>query len=51
VDETASIEAIVEKANAGDAEAQNDLGRHLADERERLAGVPGRLLWALWLGD
>jgi uncharacterized protein len=30
MDETASIEAILEKAKAGDAEAQNDLGRHLA---------------------
>ena len=35
MDETASIEAIIEKANAGDAEAQNDLGRHLAKSGSR----------------
>src|SRR5206468_5569325 len=32
---TASIEGILERANAGDAEAQNDLGRRLATSGSR----------------
>ena len=35
MEESASIEAILEKAKAGDAEAQNDLGRHLAESGSR----------------
>jgi TPR repeat protein len=35
MDETASIEAILERAKAGDAEAQNDLGRHFAQSGSR----------------
>jgi TPR repeat protein len=35
MNDIASIEAILEKAKAGDAEAQNDFGRHLANSGSR----------------